>query len=67
MTRRGRRGRVEDRRCAIEGCEKWAKKGSLHCMVHAQSAVGRAARRELRDLLREIERLAEVTDVTQGC
>lgn len=62
MARRGRRGRTEERRCAVEGCEKRAKAGSLHCLGHAQSAVGKAARRELRDLLRELSRLAEVTD-----
>ncbi len=34
----------------------------MHCDLHTRSAVGKAARRELRDLLREIEKLAEVTD-----
>ncbi len=48
--------------CAVEGCEKRAKRGSMHCDLHAKSAVGQAARRELRDLLRELEKLAEVTD-----
>ncbi|HET9661341.1 MAG TPA: hypothetical protein VFP05_13475 [Thermomicrobiales bacterium] len=62
MSRRGRRGQIEERLCATEGCDKRAKRGSLHCFVHAQSAVGKAARRELRDLLRELEKLAEVTD-----
>lgn len=58
MARRGRRGRTEERRCAVEGCEKRAKAGSLHCLGHAESAVGKAARRELR----ELSRLAEVSD-----
>ncbi len=62
MARRGRRGEMRERLCAVEGCEKRAKRGSIHCLVHAQSAVGKAARRELRDLLRELERLAEVTE-----
>lgn len=62
MSRRGRRGQIEERLCAVEGCEQRAKRGSMHCFVHAQSAVGKAARRELRDLLRELEKLAEVTD-----
>ena len=62
MARRGRRGRLEERLCAVEGCEKRAKRGSMHCFTHAQSAVGKAARRELKDLLRELEKLAEVTD-----
>jgi hypothetical protein len=53
---------MEERLCAVEGCEKRAKGGSLHCLGHAQSAVGKAARRELRDLLREIEKLSDVTD-----
>ena len=64
MARRGRRGRMEERLCAVEGCEKRAKGGSLHCLVHAQSAVGKAARRELRDLLRELGKLAEATEPT---
>jgi hypothetical protein len=34
-------------------------------LVHAQSAVGKAAKRELRDLLRELEKLSGVTDATQ--
>ncbi len=62
MARRGRRGRSEERLCAVEGCGKRAKRGSMHCFVHAQSAVGKAARRELRDLLHELGKLAEVTD-----
>ena len=62
MSRRGRRGLTEERVCAVEGCEKRAKRGSIHCFVHGQSAVGQAARRELRDLLHELEKLAEVTD-----
>ena len=62
MARRGRRGQAEERLCAVEGCEKRAKPGSLHCLGHAQSAVGKAARRELRDLARELGKLAEVTD-----
>lgn len=48
--------------CATEGCGKRAKPGSMHCRGHAQSAVGQAARRELKDLLRELEKLAEVSD-----
>ena len=48
MSRRGRRGRIEERLCAVEGCEKRAKSGSLYCLGHAQSAVGKAARRELK-------------------
>src|SRR5688500_11619661 len=65
MARRGRRGQMGERRCKAEGCEKRAKRGSIHCLVHAQSAVWRAARRELRDLLRELEKLSGVTDATQ--
>jgi hypothetical protein len=34
----------------------------MHCEVHTKSAVGKAARRELRDLLHELSKLAEVTD-----
>lgn len=34
----------------------------MHCLGHGQSAVGKAARRELRDLLRELAKLAEETD-----
>jgi hypothetical protein len=62
MSRRGRRGRMEERVCAVEGCGKRAKAGSLHGLGHGQSAVGQAARRELKDLLRELEKLAEVSD-----
>jgi hypothetical protein len=65
MTRRGyrgRRGELAQRVCAIDGCEQWAKGGSLHCLVHAQSAVGKAARRELRDSVREIEKLSGIED-----
>ena len=62
MTRRGRRGELAQRGCAIDGCEQWAKRGSLHCRVHAQSAVGKAARRELKDLVREMEKLSRITD-----
>ncbi len=62
MTRRGRRGELAQRLCAIEGCEQGAKRGSLHCPVHAQSAVRKAARRELKDLVREIEKLSGITD-----
>ena len=62
MSRRGRRGKTDERVCAVEGCGKRAKPGSLHCLGHGQSAVGQAARRELKDLLRELETLAEVTD-----
>jgi hypothetical protein len=65
MARRGRRGQMGERRCKVEGCEKRAKRGSIHCLVHAQSAVGKAAKRELRDLLRELEKLSGVTDATQ--
>ena len=57
MSRRGRRGLTEERVCAVEGCEKRAKRGSIHCFVHGQSAVGQAVRRELRDLLHELEKL----------
>ena len=64
MSRRGRRGRIEERLCAVEGCEKRAKSGSLYCLGHAQSAVGKAAQRELKDLLRELGKLVEVTDPT---
>jgi hypothetical protein len=64
MSRRGRRGRTEERLCVVEGCEKRANRGALHCFVHAQSAVGQAARWELRDLLHELGKLAEVTDPT---
>jgi hypothetical protein len=46
----------------VEGCEAMAKPGSIHCRAHAQSALGRAAKRQLRDLLRELERLATITD-----
>ncbi len=62
MTRRGRRGAMAERLCAIEGCEGWAKRGSLHCAVHAQSALGKAAKRELKDLAREIEKLSGISD-----
>lgn len=62
MARRGRRGQMGERRCRVEGCEQWAKRGSLYCTVHAQSAVGQEARRELRDLLRELDKLSEVSD-----
>jgi hypothetical protein len=62
MSRRGRRGPIEERVCATEGCGKRAKPGSLYCLGHAQSAVGKAARRELKDLVRELGKLAEVTD-----
>ncbi len=62
MSRRGRRGLTEERVCAVEGCEKRAKRGSIHCFVHAQSAVGQAARRELKDLVGELAKLSEVTD-----
>jgi hypothetical protein len=41
MSRRGRRGQTEERVCAVEGCEKQAKAGSMHCLGHAQSAVGK--------------------------
>jgi hypothetical protein len=50
--------------CAIEGCQQWAEGGSLHCPVHAQRAVGKVARRELKDLVREIEKLSGITDPT---
>lgn len=62
MARRGRRGAIEERTCALEGCGRRAKAGSPFCQAHAQSAVGRAARRELQDLLREIERMGQVTE-----
>jgi hypothetical protein len=62
MTRRGRRGELAVRLWAIEGCEQWAKRGSPHCPVHAQSADGKAARRELKDLAREIEKLSGIAD-----
>ena len=62
MTRRGRRGEMAQRVCAIEGCAQEAKGGSLHCPVHAQSAVGRAARRELKDLVRELSKLSGIAD-----
>lgn len=53
---------MEGRRCAIEGCDAWAKRGSLHCAVHAQSALGKAAKRELKDLVRELSKLSGITD-----
>ena len=58
-------GELEVRLCAIEGCQQGAKGGSLHCPVHAQRAVGKAARRELKDLVREIEKLRGITDPKQ--
>ena len=62
MSRRGRRGKTDERLCAVEGCGKRAKRGSMHCDLHAKSAVGQVARRELKDLLRELGQLAEVPD-----
>ncbi len=62
MSRRGRRGKTDERVCAVEGCEKRAKPGSLHCLGHGQSAVGQAARRELKDLVGELAKLSEVSD-----
>ena len=62
MTRRGRRGEMGVRLCGIDGCDAWAKRGSLHCAVHAQSALGKAAKRQLKDLVREIEKLSGITD-----
>ena len=62
MSRRGRRGKTDERLCAVEGCGKRAKRGSMHCDLHAKSAVGQVARRELKDLLRELGKLAEVPD-----
>ena len=44
------------------GVRAWAKGGSLHCAVHAQSAVGKAAKRQLKDLAREIEKLSGISD-----
>ena len=57
-----RRGRIEERVCAVEKCGKRAKPGSLHCLGHGQSAVGQAARRELKDLVGELAKLSEVSD-----
>ena len=62
MTRRARRGAMAERVCAIEGCDAWAKRGSLHCAVHAQSALGKAAKRQLKDLAREIDKLSGISD-----
>src|SRR6478735_6351191 len=62
MSRRRRRGKTDERLCAVEECGKRAKRGSMHCDLHAKSAVGQVARRELKDLLRELGKLAEVTD-----
>ncbi len=62
MSRRGRRGKTDERLCAVEECGKRAKRGSMHCDLHAKSAVGQVARRELKDLLRELGQLAEVPD-----
>ena len=57
-----RRGRIEERVCAVEKCGKRAKPSSLHCLGHGQSAVGQAARRELKDLVGELAKLSEVSD-----
>lgn len=62
MARRGRRGEMAERICRMEGCAQWAKRGSMYCVAHTQSAVGRAAKRELRDLVDEIEKLGEISD-----
>ena len=62
MSRRGRRGPIEERHCAVEGCLRRAKRNSAHCEEHARTAVGRRARRELKDLLRQIEQMAGIRD-----
>ena len=62
MPRRGRRGTIEQRMCALEGCERRAKRGSVHCEDHARTAIGRRAKRELKELLRQLEVLAAISD-----
>ena len=44
IPRPGRRGAMAGRVCVVEGCELVAKRGSMHCPVDAQSALGKAAR-----------------------
>lgn len=65
MSRRGRRGQLQERLCRVEGCPRRAKRNSIHCEVHAQTAVGRRARRELKDLLRQMDELAAIRDPAQ--
>lgn len=62
MARRGRRGPIEERLCRVEGCPRRAKRNAIHCEEHTRTAVGRRARRELKDLLRQMETMAEICD-----
>ncbi len=62
MARRGRRGQIEERLCQVAGCPRRAKRNSIHCEVHARTTVGRRARRELKDLLRQMEELGQISD-----
>lgn len=62
MPRRGRRGQMQERTCRVEGCPRRAKRNSIHCEEHARTAVGRRARRELKDLLRQMDEMARISD-----
>lgn len=53
---------MRERYCALPGCTSTAKRGSLFCPYHHGTALGEAGARELRQLNREMERLARTTD-----
>lgn len=46
----------------MEGCPCRAKRGSVHCAEHARSAVGRRARREMKELMKQLEALGAIHD-----
>jgi hypothetical protein len=49
------------RLCALPECEWHAVGGSVFCLEHRQTAVGEAGARELRQLQRELERMATIS------